>query len=84
VARALLSEDWHGEPIEVSMAVYNGEAEAVDGDWLGRPQSRDGPAWEPCIGGKLRSGIRMARQRVMRRRVGWGRVGASPASESRA
>src|SRR4029078_14223 len=31
---------WTGEPVEVRMAVYTGEAEAVEGDWLRRPLNR--------------------------------------------
>ena len=38
--RSLSAEDWSGEPIEVRMAIYTGEAEAVNGDWLGRPLNR--------------------------------------------
>ena len=38
--RALSSEVWPSAPIIVRMAVYTGEAEPVDGDWLGRPLNR--------------------------------------------
>ena len=38
--RALSSEVWPSAPIIVRMAVYTGEAEPVDDDWLGRPLNR--------------------------------------------
>src|SRR3954463_7762677 len=52
-ARALLTEDWQSEPIEVRMAVYTGEAEAVNGDWLGRPLNRCARLLAACNGGQI-------------------------------
>ena len=52
-ARALLTEDWRSEPIEVRMAVYTGEAEAVNGDWLGRPLNRCARLLAASNGGQI-------------------------------
>jgi class 3 adenylate cyclase len=51
--RALSIEDWSGEPIEVRMAVYTGEAEAVAGDWLGRPLNRCARLLAAASGGQI-------------------------------
>ena len=51
--RALSTEDWNGEPIEVRMAVYTGEAEAVNGDWLGRPLNRCARLLAASNGGQI-------------------------------
>ena len=51
--RALSTEDWKGEPIAVRMAVYTGEAEAVNGDWLGRPLNRCARLLAASNGGQI-------------------------------
>ena len=51
--RSLSTEDWDGEPIEVRMAVYTGEAEAVNGDWLGRPLNRCARLLAASNGGQI-------------------------------
>ena len=51
--RALSTEDWNGEPIAVRMAVYTGEAEAVNGDWLGRPLNRCARLLAASNGGQI-------------------------------
>ncbi len=51
--RALSTEDWSGEPVEVRMAVYTGEAEAVADDWLGRPLNRCARLLAAAGGGQI-------------------------------
>jgi class 3 adenylate cyclase len=51
--RALSTEDWSGRPVEVRMAVYTGEAEAIDGDWLGRPLNRCARLLAAASGGQI-------------------------------
>ena len=51
--RSLSTEDWNGEPIAVRMAVYTGEAEAVNGDWLGRPLNRCARLLAASNGGQI-------------------------------
>ena len=51
--RALSTEDWSGEPVEVRMAVYTGEAERVAGDWLGRPLNRCARLLAAASGGQI-------------------------------
>ena len=47
------TEDWNGEPIAVRMAVYTGEAEALNGDWLGRPLNRCARLLAASNGGQI-------------------------------
>ena len=51
--RALSTEHWSGQPVEVRMAVYTGEAEAVGGDWLGRPLNRCARLLAAASGGQI-------------------------------
>ena len=51
--RSLSTEDWNGEPIAVRMAVYTGEAEALNGDWLGRPLNRCARLLAASNGGQI-------------------------------
>ena len=52
-ARALVTEEWQGDPLEVRFAVYTGEAEVVDGDWLGRPLNRCARLLASASGGQI-------------------------------